>query len=69
MWEDPVVREVRTAGAKLLEACGGDLRKLAKQRRANQAKHSGRVVDKTQMLQTTEKKTREQINITQSRPL
>ncbi len=56
MWEDPVVKEVRAAGAKLLEACGGDLRKLAKQLRANQAKHPGRIVDKTQMLQTAEKK-------------
>ncbi len=51
MWEDPVVKEVRAAGAKLLEACGGDLRKLAEQLRANQAKHPGRVVDKSRMAQ------------------
>lgn len=56
MWEDPVVKEVRSAGAKLLEACGGDLRKLAEQLRINQSKHPEKIVDKRRMAHVTGRK-------------
>lgn len=49
MWEDPIVKEIRTAGAKLLEACEGDLRKLAEKLRANQAKHPEKIVNQKQV--------------------
>jgi hypothetical protein len=47
MWEDPIVKETRAAGAKLLEACGWDMRKLAERLRAGQSQHAERVVHDT----------------------
>ena len=55
MWEDPIVKEIRAAGAKLLAASDGDLTKLAGRLRANQKTHPKRVVGKDRIRQTKTK--------------
>ena len=51
MWEDPIVNEMRSAGAKLLASCDNDPKKLAARLRENQSQHADRVVNKHQINQ------------------
>lgn len=55
MWEDPIVNEMRSAGAKLLASCDNDLKKLAARLRENQSQHADRVVNKHQIKKNASK--------------
>ena len=41
---DPVVREMRRHGAEIADACGGDIHRMAKRFREEQAKGSRHIV-------------------------
>lgn len=55
MREDPIVNEMRSAGAKLLASCDNDLEKLAARLRENQSQHADRVVNKHQVKKNASK--------------
>jgi predicted transcriptional regulator len=45
-WEDPIVKEVREARAKIWEECGGDMNKLWERIKAAEAEHPERLITK-----------------------
>jgi hypothetical protein len=44
MFSDPVVQEMRRNGARIAEACGGDVHRMAEHLRRAQSKSAQRVV-------------------------
>ena len=44
MFADPVIAEIRRAGARIAEECDGDLHKMAERFRREQAQHPERIV-------------------------
>ena len=46
MWQDPVVKEVRLAGAELAKKANNDVHTFFEQLRKAEAKYSGKIVQK-----------------------
>lgn len=46
MWKDPIVEEMRQAGAKLAKKCDYDIDKFSKMIKENQKKNKTRLVSK-----------------------
>lgn len=49
MTNDLIVEEVRTARAKILEDCRGDLKELMRRFREDQKKHPDRIITKEEL--------------------
>ena len=50
MPKDPIIEELRELTAKLLEQCGGDIKRFAQHLREGQAHHAHRVVRRNTTL-------------------
>ncbi|MEW6687314.1 MAG: hypothetical protein AB1393_14110 [Candidatus Edwardsbacteria bacterium] len=56
MWEDPIVEEVREAGARLAEKCGYDLHVFAEMLRRHQKENNWPVASADDLEKLKEKK-------------